>query len=242
MSRSNPQGSTNPCTKWFEWSGSAGSLYYYDKEKAEKVEVEMPFTFLVLDQLSTITGYSDDQSAGIWSNEIRSTGTDRLVVRTKNGILGAGKYEDVKNLKGARYTKSIYIAYYDEKKKLQLGNFKAVGAALSSWIEFSKGKNLFKDAVTLGGSTKAKKGTTTYFIPEFTTKEVSEKTEEAAKELDVQLQAFLSEYINETQGVYDPVEERLTPPKDDLVPQWKMPAKDDNPFVEQEEDDDDIPF
>lgn len=237
MSRSNPQGSVNPCKRWFEWSGSTGQLYYYDKEKAEKIDIELPFTFLVLDQLSSITGYSDDQQAGIWSNEVRSTNVDRLVVRTKNGILGSGLYNDVKNIKGARYTKSIYIAYFDGNKNLSIGNFKAVGAGLSAWIEFSKGKNLFSDAVTLMGGTKAKKGATTYYIPTFSTREVSEETEVAAKELDKELQAYLNEYINETQGVYDPVEDRLTAPK--------TIANEQSPFNgvdHDEEEDDGIPF
>jgi len=238
MSRSNPQGTTSPCKKWFEWSGSTGQLYYYDKEKGEKVDIELPFTFLVLDQLSTITGYSDDQQSGIWSNEIRSTNTERLVVRTKNGILGSGVYNDVKNIKGARYTKSIYIAYYDEKKELQIGNFKAVGAGLSAWIEFSKGKNLFNDAVQIMGGIKAKKGATVYFTPSFSTREVSADTDEAAKKLDGELQAYLTEYLNETQGVYDPVEDRLTAPKAVA----NTIATQDAVYQDDDDETDDIPF
>lgn len=238
MSRSNPQGSISPCKKWFEWSGSTGQLYYYDKEKGEKIDIELPFTFLVLDQLSTITGYSDDQQSGIWSNEIRSTNIERLVVRTKNGILGTGVYNDVKNIKGARYTKSIYIAYYDENKELQIGNFKAVGAALSAWIEFSKGKNLFNDAVQIMGGVKAKKGATVYYTPSFATREVSAETDEAAKKLDAELQAHLTEYLNETQGVYDPVEDRLTAPKTVS----NEPVKFNGVDHDDDEESDDIPF
>lgn len=195
MSRSTNTELANPCTRWFEWSGSEGKLKYYDKDNQKNIFVDIPFTFLVLDQLNTITGWSDDAQSGIWANEVRDLRTEELTVRTKQGILGKGPYDQVKNLNGARFTKSVYIAYYDDKD-LKLGHLKIVGSSLGSWIEFTKGKNLYSGAVTLSGNSSAKKGTNKYFVPEFEMKEeVSYETETAAKELDKELQKYLKAYF-----------------------------------------------
>lgn len=232
MSRSNNTNTANPATRFFEWSGSTGQIKYYDKEKGENVFIELPFTFLVLDQLSTITGYSDETQSGIWSNEVKNLKLEPLTVRTKQGILGAGMYESVKNLKGVRFTKSIYIAYYNDDKELVIGNFKATGASLSAWIEFSRGKNVFDGAVTITKAVQAKKGATKYFIPDFQTKsDVSEETNAKANELDKQLQKYLNDYLDSA-----PAEQEFnsyTP-----VP----PMAFDGADHDDQEDDDEIPF
>ena len=59
MSRSNPTDFNNPSQKNFEWNGESGGFRYFDKslgEKGERVQVDLPFRFLVLDCLSTILG------------------------------------------------------------------------------------------------------------------------------------------------------------------------------------------
>lgn len=232
MSRSNNTNTTNPATRWFEWSGSTGQLKYYDRDKAENVFVELPFRFLVLDQLSTVTGYSDETQSGIWANEVRELRLEPLTVRTKQGPFATGLYESVKNLKGVRFTKSIYIAYYDDNGELSIGNLKATGASLSAWIEFSRGKNLFNGAVSLTDKVQAKKGATKYFIPvfEFVDK-VTEETNSKAVELDKRLQKYLSEYLS-----YSPAEQE--------VPVYTAPASPsfDGIDHDDQEDDDDIPF
>lgn len=196
MSRSSNNGPVNPCTRWFEWSGSEGKLKYWDKEQEKNVFVEAPFTFLVLDQLSTVSGWSDEAQSGIWANEVRDLRRESLTVRTKAGIAGKGLYDTVKHINGARFAKSIYIAYYDGERVLRIGNLRAVGACLAAWIEFSRGRNVQKGAVTLTGSTEGKKGKNKYFIPTFEAKDtVAEATEEAAIELDQHLQEYLNAYF-----------------------------------------------
>ena len=39
----------NPCTKWFKWAGSTGQVMHYDKITKQNVEVELPFTFFLLE-------------------------------------------------------------------------------------------------------------------------------------------------------------------------------------------------
>lgn len=227
MSRSNNTTSTNPTTRWFEWSGSTGQLKYYDRDKQENVFIDAPFTFLVLDQLSTITGWSDDAQSGVWANEVRNLQLEELIVRTKMGILARGQYSNIKGLNGVRFTKSIYIAYYDDNKQLQIGNLKAAGACLSAWIEFSRGRDVYKGAVTLSKAEPAKKGATKYFIPVFEEKTtVSDETNAQAVELDKQLQAYLNDYF-----------------ADQFI---ESPSVDTTPFSTDESeitlDDDEIPF
>lgn len=124
MSRSNNTEISNPANRFFEWSGSEGKIKYYDKEKKENIYIDLPFVFLVLDVLTTIKGYSDEDESGIWANEIRNLKTEELTVRTKHGIKAKGLYEEVKNVLGAKYSQSVYIAYKDGGE-LKIGNFHA---------------------------------------------------------------------------------------------------------------------
>ncbi len=84
MSRSNPtELAPNPATKFFDWNGAEGFFYYFDKnkgDKGEKVAISLPFTFLVLDCLSTIKGFSDADQKGFYSFIL-------LLKRAKNLLL-----------------------------------------------------------------------------------------------------------------------------------------------------------
>lgn len=196
MSRSNPT-TTNPAKRFFRWSGSKGKLAYYDKEKQEEVEVRFPFTFLVLDQLATMTGYNEQDQSNYWSNEVRSVAKEELTVRTSKGVKQIGLYADLTDVrsKGAKYAKSVYIAYYDGDE-LVLGNLKASGAALTAWIELSNRTNVENGKVTLTGAEEAKKGATTYFVPVFESGHSTTEEDARAIELDKELQHYLAQYLN----------------------------------------------
>src|SRR5688572_28480716 len=116
MSRSNPT-PTNPAKRFFKWSGSKGKLVYYDKEKQEEVEVKLPFSFLPIDELSTITGYNKREKSGYWSNEVRNTRKEEVTVRTKGGVCYTGFYKNDQDVvqvpRDAKFAKSIYFAYQD---------------------------------------------------------------------------------------------------------------------------------
>lgn len=196
MSRSNPTTNLNPSKKFFNWAGSEGKLVYYDKQKEERVPEKLPFTFMVLDQLSTITGFSEQDKSSYWSNEVRNIKQDELTVKTSSGVKEVGKYEDLQNVrnKGAKYAKSIYIAY-KENDVLAIGNIKASGAALTAWIEFSNKHDVYKCAVALTGNEAAKKGTTEYFIPVFEPVVIGEESDKEAVELDKELQKYFKDYF-----------------------------------------------
>lgn len=198
MSRSIPI-TTNPAKRFFQWSGSKGAVTYYDKEKAENITVPLPFNFIVLDELSTITGWNE-KDGGYWSNEVRNITTDEITVRSKQGVEQVGTYANLGDIKakGAKYAKSIYIAYAVDGN-LSICNFKASGAALTAWIEFSNlvGRLDQQSAmVSLVGSEDATKGATKYKVPVFELIEANPEDLDAAFDLDTELQAYLNEYLN----------------------------------------------
>lgn len=197
MSRSNNTESANPANKFFQWDGTNGGFKYWDKEKKENIKVELPFAFLALDCLATISGYNDADKSGYWSNEIRQIQVDKLTVRTSKGIQAEGCYSDIiesKNLRGAKFCQSLYIAYY-EGEELVIGNIKLTGASLGAWFEFKKANDIYKGAINVASFTNETKGATAYTVPVFVTKEVSEETSGKAFKLDEEVQEYLSKYL-----------------------------------------------
>jgi len=198
MSRSKPA-TTTPCKRFFEWSGGTGTLHYYDKEKKDRVEVKLPFTFLILDELATITGFCEQDSSRYWSNEVRSISKDELVVKTSAGIKQSGLYKNLADVraKGAKYAKSIYISFCEPSTgEWLMGNIKAYGAALTAWIEFSSTCVPMNGKVTITGSQKAKKGATEYYTPVFEYSSASSDENDVAFELDKELQGYLDNYLS----------------------------------------------
>jgi hypothetical protein len=200
MSRSNPNAGqqSNPATRFFEWSGSDGKIKYYDKAADETIKLDLPFSFLVLDQLHTITGFNKRDS-GYWSNEVRDITNDVLTVKTKAGVKAEGVYNSaaVANqlAAGAKYTKSVYIAYMNDEKELVLGHIKFAGSAIAPWIEFTNNNNVDKIAVVIEDATAAKNGNTDYFFPVFGARAVTPETDAKAVELDKELQDYLGQYL-----------------------------------------------
>jgi hypothetical protein len=195
MSRSNPT-PTNPATRFFKWSGSSGKLVYWDKEKQEEIEVKLPFSFLVLDQLATITGYCEQDQSQYWSNEVRSVAREELTVKTQRGVKQSGFYSDLADVrsKGAKYAKSVYVAF-EEDGEFVIGNLKASGAALTAWIELGKKCIVENGKVVLTGSETAKKGATTYHVPLFEYDHSTPEEDREAIRLDKELQVYLSQYL-----------------------------------------------
>lgn len=200
MSRSNNTELTNPATRFFEWSGGQGVVKYWDKtkgEKGENVSLPLPFKFIVLDTLSTIVGFDNQSDSGYWSNEVRDTTTEILVVHNKKGVQARGVYQDIKasgDITGSKYAQSVYIAYLDGKT-MKLGNIKFFGSALSPWIEFRKKNKVFEIAISIGDKEAKKNGSNDYFEPVFKANEIKPETDEVATKLDAELQEYLEKYL-----------------------------------------------
>jgi hypothetical protein len=205
MSRSKPEErSSNPAKRFIEWNGEHGTLQYYDRATKQNIPVAIPMQFIVLDQLASIKGWNDASESGIYSNEVKDTKADVLVVKAfKGGIIAEGFYASIKDKVGAAggsYTASIYVATKDASGALELNNLQFKGAALNAWIEFRKsaGDAIFKKAVKLTGFGEGKKGKVTFRFPQFSLCDISPATDAAALEVDKALQTYLAGYLGQT--------------------------------------------
>ena len=246
MSRSNPtDNAPHPCVRWMEWDGTNGEFRYYDKDKKEKVSLGNSMTFVLLDQLATIKGWHDASESGIFSNEIRDIVQDTLIVKAfKGGTLAEGAYKAIRDriiAHGGHFTTNLYVAI-KIGDDLAIASVQFKGAALSSWMEFSK-KNrsdLYKKAIRCKGFDEGKKGKITFRTPIFSLADVSPETDAKAIECDKELQTFLASYFKRTRSeqVAAPVK-----PDNDAAPDYDLGPPDDMPPRSDFSDmDDDIPF
>lgn len=210
MSLSKPRANVSPVQRHFELRLSDGHVSYYDRDAKQDVQVTTPvatwqedgkfglnppFKFIVLDVLSIIGGYSDSKKSGIWSNEIRSVRDESFTVRTRDGILEEGLYADIKEKisdKGGKFGNSVYIAF-EESGEWKLGNLKLIGAGVSAFFDFQKGKWLDREpGVMINGWIGKKKGRNEYFEPNFASWEIPAADLSTAESLDRELQEYLS--------------------------------------------------
>lgn len=225
MSRSNPsEHLSNPATRWFEWNGEQGIVRYYDKEAKANVDIGSDFTFMLLDELSTVKGWHDPSQSGIYANEVKDTSHDTLLVKAFKapGPLAEGVYREIKdrvNTAGGRFHASCYIAFKNGHDDLSIGNLRLRGAALGAWMEFRKAHRaeLYEQAIRINGSTEGKKGRIIFHVPNFSIQRVSKESHQQAAGLDVELQTYLKAYFrkNTKERVMPaPPDEYETPPDD----------------------------
>lgn len=204
MSLSNPHenGQPNPSTRWFEWNGEQGLIRYYDKEAKQTFVIEQPFTFIVLDELGGVAGWHDASQSGIYSNEVKDTRQDTLIVKAfKGGTLVEGMYRDIKdkvNALGGAFNTICYLAYKNQDGELSIGAIRFKGASLAAWMEFRKQhrNEFYTKAIKISGFTEGKKGKVVYRVPQFAINEIAQDTITAAVELDKTLQEFLRGYLS----------------------------------------------
>lgn len=194
MSLSNPKSSNNPAEQFIEWSGKKGAFYYYDKELQQKVDLPAPMYIIALDQLSTITGYTDGKG-GIYSNEVHFTGDEELDVRYHGGEqIAKGIYANIKGklaIANAKFAKSVYAALISKDgNSVKLVNFKFYGSSLSPWIDAKIGDG--GEVIELNKNPEVfTKGDTKYYVPTVTKKERREDILSLAVNLDLELQSYL---------------------------------------------------
>lgn len=226
MSRSNPNvNAPNPSVCWFEWHGERGTVRYWDKTAKVNVDETLPFTFLLLDEVASVRGFHDASQSGIFSNEVRDTRTDTMLVKAhKGGTLAEGLYRDIKdkvNTLGGSFVANCYIAVPDDEPDGQwhICSLRFKGSALGAWSEFRKAhrSGLYNGAITITGYSEGKKGRITYRVPTFELREATQEENRRALALDKELQAFLTGYFNRR------TDDQTAPPTD------TEPPPDDNP-------------
>jgi hypothetical protein len=203
MSRSNPSANApNPAVRWFEWNGEQGTIRYYDKDAKQNVDVPLPFTFLLLDEVARVGGWHDASESGIYSNEVKDTRTDLLVVKAfKGGTLAEGLYKDIKdriNTLGGQFVTNCYIGFKNGDGRLAIGSLRFKGAALGAWMEFRKANRsaLYDKAVSVVAFEEGKKGRIVFRVPTFEIKAIGEDSNRQAVDLDKELQAWMKGYFS----------------------------------------------
>ena len=204
MSRSNPQVRIpNPSTRWFEWNGQDGRLSYWDKTEEKRLTEPLPFSFLLLDEVSTVKGWDDKSDSKIFSNEVRDVSRDSLVVRSySGGVLYDGRYnKQAIEALGGHFYASCYLAY-KAAAGYALGNLALHGAAVGAWLEYQKTvakqqspTAIYEKAIQITGYAEDKKGSIVFRVPTFTLVPVSADAQTAALALDKDLQAYLTSYL-----------------------------------------------
>ena len=239
MSRSNNTTTDqvkNPATRWFEWDSDKSTIKYYDKEEKKHIHLKLPFTFLVLDQTATITGYNEQSESGIYSNEVKSTKNDKFVVKAfKGGVLANGLYSDIKDSvksQGGKFTSNVYIAY-KEGKSYAIGCLQFKGASLQSWSDFSKNHrgSIMTKAIEIASFDKGKKGKVEYTTPAFTLRDASAEANDKAVEMDKALQEYFVSYMGKQEE-----------PKHDIPTQLAKESKSSIFEANDVEESDNLPF
>jgi hypothetical protein len=195
MSRSNPK-LENPCKKFIDFKADKGQFFFYDKEFEQQIEVPIPIYFVVLDELSTISGYNKKNDCGIYSNEVHRTSDEILRVKTfKGGESITGLYTDVRDsiiALGGKFTKSVYVMLINSNKSTEMANFKFKGASFSAWLD--KKVNTDNSIVGVTKFIEEHNGSTTYQVPVFEAFKLTPELNAKALEMDVILQKYLKEY------------------------------------------------
>lgn len=246
---------------WYEWNGEHGNPRYYDKEadagdgkKGANVEMKLPFTFILLDQLAVINGWCESRKSGIISNEVRDSQSEPMVVRLhKGGIIARGLYQEIKERitsksVGGHFTASLYIAFKGRDGKLLPGSLRLKGAALKSWSDFKSANRgeMFKQAIIITGYKDGKKGSIKFRTPVFALKPISAETLKEAIELDKVIQQYLEGYFKRTRvdqahtAPQSPTDE--APPSDNDFPPDSEPPTDAEPPADLPPEDDQVPF
>lgn len=231
MSLSNPK-PQNPCKKFIEFKGDSGIFQYWDKSAEKNVKLEYPVQFIVLDELSTISGYSEDCQSGIYSNEIHNLKTQTLNVKSFKGRISIiGKYADIKGDvvdAGGKFCKSVYAGLINGNN-LELVNFQLKGASFSGWVD--KVVDVAHKGVRVEKCLEGKKGKVVYQIPVFEEVSVDRALIDKAIVLDKTLQAYLSSYQKENEE-HEPFNRAAIKPCDPKNPDMPAPdlENDDIPF------------
>ena len=218
---------SNPATKFLSWKSNDKCFSYYDKENATydkenatNVKVELPFKFLVLDELHTVSGWNDASNSGIYSNEVKFISKEPMTVKPyKGNEIAKGIYKDIKEkivAAGGHYVKSVYTMLEDGS----LANIQLKGAAVRKWSEFTaKNRSRLTDEwIVVKDTLEEKKGAVKFYTPNFTFESsLSEadatQADECFNTLESYLKAYLVKAEDESITVVDP---KIVEPEDDL--------------------------
>jgi hypothetical protein len=191
-------GSKNPATKFLDWKSDQKGFSYYDKGLSKNIEVSLPFKFVFLDELSTVKGWHDASTSGIFSNEVKYLSKEPMTVKAfKGGEIAKGLYNEIKDRvknAGGHYSKSIYIMTEDG----ELANIQLKGSATQQWGEFVKAnrQSITRTWVNVATATESKKGKVVFSVPNFTIgADIEDIDAKTADDKFDELEAYLKTYL-----------------------------------------------
>jgi hypothetical protein len=191
-------GSKNPATKFLDWKSDQKGFSYYDKGLSKNIEVSLPFKFVFLDELSTVKGWHDASTSGIFSNEVKYLSKEPMTVKAfKGGEIAKGLYNEIKDRvknAGGHYSKSIYIMTEDG----ELANIQLKGSATQQWGEFVKAnrQSITRTWVNVATATESKKGKVVFSVPNFTIgADIEDFDAKTADDKFDELEAYLKTYL-----------------------------------------------
>lgn len=203
MSRSNKQQLNDPATKILRWTSEKGCFQVYDRESGEKNDLNIPVSFVVLDELQTVKGWSAKYDSGIYANLWRSNEPGFFKVRVNQGggndfpITGHWKtIKDRVENEGGKWVKVIYAMM-----KAKAGGYETVRIDLHGVVAYLFGqiKGSMDGAIvikeTFVDEKLKKKLRKEFLFPKFEKMKINEDVEEQAILKDRELQDYLTDYF-----------------------------------------------
>jgi hypothetical protein len=204
--------SENPSKKFIGWKSNDKKFSYYDKEKKENTEIELPFKFLFLEQYHKMSGWNNASDSRIYSNEVYSIGKETLNVKSfKGGEIASGLYRDVKDSiknAGAVYMRSIYIML----ESGEIANLELKGSAVAKYSDFyNDNKHLLDNQwIEVNKAIDGKKGAVKFSTPDFTIGgNITKAQDKTATEVATILETYMDSYFNKDSEPIEAVEEEI---------------------------------
>lgn len=187
----------SPVQYKIKFKGDVGQWSYWDKELGEEVILDS-LDFIVLDMLSSITGWDDESENNIYSNLFRTT-KDEVSVKADGKEIFKGTYaEDKAKIKelGGKFTSNIFALAMINGDYTPV-RIELVGSSIWNWSEFlnEHGRtNIYQYIVTATKGEQQKKGAVKFYTPVFTFVKADDDLCSQADEFTAQK---LDPYINQ---------------------------------------------
>ena len=197
MSRTTTRNSNKakiPVKYWLSFKANTGKFAYWNGE--ETVEVDN-LKVVLLDTKASITGWSDAQSAKVWSNYAQSTKSENLDVMVGNKKVLSGLYADIKKEVedlGGHFTQNLFCIV-DLGEGWEIGCVQLSKSALGSYSEFTSGMKygeLFSKVLEMSKGDQQKSGGVKYFALKLETSDLGDDLANLADEKDLVLQAYFN--------------------------------------------------
>jgi hypothetical protein len=203
MSRSNQQQLNDPATKILRWTSEKGCFQVYDRESGEKNDLKIPVSFVVLDELQSVKGWSTKYDGGIYANLWRGNEPGFFKVKVNQGggndfpIVGHWKsIKDRVENEGGKWVKVIYAMM-----KSKSGGYETVRIDLHGTVAYSFGliKGSMDGAIvikeTYVDEKLQKKLRKEFLFPKFEKMKINDDVEQQAIIKDKELQEYLNDYF-----------------------------------------------